>query len=90
MSGKVESGQLATVVPLLDSAPRVGDIVLCKVNGSQYLDRVRAVSGERFQIGNSRGRVNGWTSRRNILGICTKISNWAPNSSISFHRAVLA
>jgi SOS-response transcriptional repressor LexA len=75
MSGKIESGQLVTVEPLRDKAPRVGDIVLCKVNGSQYLHLVKAVSGERFQIGNNRGRINGWTSRRNIFGICAKISN---------------
>jgi hypothetical protein len=74
MIGKIESGQLATVVPIKDRAPRVGDIVLCKVNGSQYLHLVKAVSGERFQIGNNRGRINGWTSRRNIFGICTEIS----------------
>jgi hypothetical protein len=74
MSGKIESGQLVTVVPLHDRVPRAGDIVLCKVNGTQYLHLVKAVSGERFQIGNNRGRINGWTSRRNIFGICSDIS----------------
>lgn len=75
MSGKIESGQLVTVVPLGDRTPQVGDIVLCRVNGSQYLHLVKAVSGERFQIGNNRGRINGWISRRNIFGICSTISN---------------
>jgi hypothetical protein len=74
MSGKIESGQLVTVIPIKDRAPRIGDIVLCKVNGAQYLHLVKAVSGDRFQIGNNRGRINGWTSRRNVFGICTKIS----------------
>jgi hypothetical protein len=74
MSGKIESGQLVTVVPLGDRRPAIGDIVLCKVNGAQYLHLVKAVSGERFQIGNNRGRINGWTSRRNIFGIVTSVS----------------
>jgi hypothetical protein len=74
MSGKIESGQLATVVPLMNRIPQVDDIVLCRVNGAQYLHLVTAVSGERFQIGNNRGRINGWTSLRNIFGICTEIS----------------
>jgi hypothetical protein len=74
MSGKVESGQLVTVAPLLDRIPQVGDIVLCRVNGAQYLHLVKAVSGERFQIGNNRGRINGWISRRSIFGICVKIA----------------
>ena len=75
MSGKIESGQLVTVVPLADKMLGVGDIVLCKVNGTQYLHLVKAVSGERFQIGNNRGRINGWISRRNIFGICIEVSN---------------
>jgi len=32
MSGKIESGQLCTVVPMVGN-PKAGDIVLCKVNG---------------------------------------------------------
>jgi hypothetical protein len=74
MSGKIESGQLVTVVPLGDRRPAIGDIVLCRVNGTHYLHLVKAVSGERFQIGNNRGRINGWTSRRNIFGIVTSVS----------------
>ena len=74
MSGRIENGQLVTVVPLGDRRPVIGDIVLCKVNGMQYLHLIKAVSGERFQIGNNRGRINGWTSRRNIFGIVTNIS----------------
>jgi hypothetical protein len=75
MSGKIESGQLVAVTPLAERTPQIGDIVLCKVNGAQYLHLVKAASGDRFQIGNNRGRINGWTSRRNIFGICTRISD---------------
>jgi phage repressor protein C with HTH and peptisase S24 domain len=75
MSGKIESGQLVTVEPIGDCEIKAGDIVLCKVNGMQYLHLVKAVSGNRFQIGNNRGRINGWTSRRSIFGIVTNISD---------------
>ena len=75
MTGKIESGQLCTVEPVVPGSIVVGDIVLCKVNGAQYLHLVKAISGDRFQIGNNRGRINGWTSRRNIFGICIEISN---------------
>jgi hypothetical protein len=37
MKGRIESGQLCTVVPLNPDALRVGDIVLCKVGGAEYL-----------------------------------------------------
>src|SRR5262245_48765465 len=75
MSGKIDSGQLVTLVPADNHQIEVGSIVLCKVNGTQYLHLVKAISGARFQIGNNRGRINGWTSRRNIFGIVTGIGD---------------
>jgi hypothetical protein len=73
MTGKVESGQLCTVEPVEASSLRVGDIVLCKVNGREYLHLVKAVQGQRFQIGNNRGRINGWVSAPAIFGRCVKV-----------------
>lgn len=74
MVGKVESGQLCTVVPVKDySSLKVGDIVLCKVGGSEYLHLIKAIQGERFQIGNNRGRINGWVGSSGIFGKCIKV-----------------
>ena len=73
MSGKISSGQLCTVVPVDPATLEVGDIVLCKVNGRQYLHLVKAIQGNRYQIGNNRGRINGWTSPHGIYGRCTRI-----------------
>ena len=68
MVGKISSGQLCTVVPLGERALTVGDIVLCRVKGNQYLHLIKAIQGERFQIGNNRGGINGWIPRRQIYG----------------------
>ena len=68
MVGKIASGQLCTVAPLADHAVTVGDIVLCRVKGAQYLHLVKAIQGERFQIGNNRGGINGWIGRAQIFG----------------------
>jgi hypothetical protein len=73
MRGKIEPGQLCTVEPVDPGQLETGDIVLCKVNGRQYLHLVKAMQGERFQIGNNRGRINGWISRNGIYGKCTRI-----------------
>jgi Peptidase S24-like len=73
MRGKIESGQLVTVKPCDPAEVRVGDVVLCKVNGRQYLHLVKAVQGGRFQIGNNRGRVNGWVSGNGIYGLCVRV-----------------
>jgi hypothetical protein len=73
MSGKIESGQLCTVQPVDPGTLRVGDIVLCKVNGREYLHLIKAISSDRFQIGNNRGRINGWVSANAIFGKCVRV-----------------
>ena len=75
MSGKIDSGQLCTVEPVAPEEINVGDIVLCKVNGREYLHLVKAMQGQRFQIGNNRGRVNGWITANSIFGKCVKIED---------------
>jgi hypothetical protein len=73
MRGRIESGQLCNVEPVDPAALAVGDVVLCKVNGREYLHLIRAVQGGRFQIGNNRGRVNGWVSAGSIYGKCVRV-----------------
>ena len=73
MQGKVESGQLCTVEPVVPSNLKIGDIVLCKANGRQYLHLVKAIQGKRFQIENNCGRINGWVGENNIYGKCPRI-----------------
>jgi len=74
MSGKIESGQLCTVVPIDDPTTlEVGDIVLCKVRGYQYIHLITAIQGPRFQIGNNRGRINGWVTANAIYGKCIRV-----------------
>lgn len=74
MEGKISSGQLVTVAPLKED-PVLGDIVLCEVGGAQYLHLVKAVKDELFQIGNNKGRINGWVSRVRIYGKCIKVED---------------
>ncbi|MEM7559046.1 MAG: hypothetical protein AAF394_07975 [Planctomycetota bacterium] len=74
MAGKIESGELCTVEPIADhSELKVGDIVLCKVIGTQYLHLIKAIQGRRFQIGNNRGRINGWVSQGAVFGKCVRV-----------------
>ena len=73
MRGKIESGQLCTVAPADPATLQVGDVVLCKVHGRQYLHLIKAIQGGRFLIGNNRGRVNGWVSAGSIYGKCVRV-----------------
>jgi hypothetical protein len=74
MVGKIESGQLCTIEPIVNyTSLKVGDIVLCKVGGSEYLHLIKAIQGERYQIGNNRGRINGWVGQNGVFGKCIKV-----------------
>jgi hypothetical protein len=75
MVGLISSGQLCTVKPIDDTTNiQEGNIVLCKVFGRVFLHLVKAARHNQYQIGNNRGGINGWTTRRSIYGIVTDIS----------------
>ena len=73
MRGRIESGQLCTVQQVDPSTLQVGDIVLCKVNGRQYLHLVKAIQGTRYLIGNNRGKTNGWVGANCSYGKCARV-----------------
>lgn len=76
MAGKIESGQLCTVEPITDvSTLEPGHIVLCKVGGNEYLHLIKAIQGQRFQIGNNRGFINGWIGPNAIYGRCIQVQS---------------
>lgn len=73
MKGRVDDGALVTVAPCDPATLRVGDIVLVRVGGSDYLHLVKAIDGARLQIGNNRGRINGWVGPHAVYGLATRI-----------------
>jgi hypothetical protein len=75
MKGRIESGQLCTVAPVDTTTLKVGDIVLCRVSGKEYLHLVKAIQGTRFQIGNNKGNINGWVRPNSIFGKLTKVES---------------
>jgi hypothetical protein len=48
----------------------VGDIVLCRVGRRSYLHLVKRCNQStlQYQIGNNKGRVNGWVRAEDIFG----------------------
>ena len=73
MTPRVKSGQLCRIAPVEASKLAVHDIVLCRVRGNEYLHLVKAIQGSRYQIGNNRGRINGWVEKRSIFGKLVEI-----------------
>jgi len=75
MRGKVNDGDRVTLAPVDPATLNVGDIVLVRVHGADYLHLIKAIDRSRFLIGNNRGGVNGWVGSHAIYGIATKIES---------------
>jgi hypothetical protein len=73
MKGKVNDRDLVTLEPCVPDNLAVGDVVLVRVRGRDYLHLIKAVNQGRFLIGNNRGGVNGWVGHNCICGIATQI-----------------
>ncbi|MBI1331646.1 MAG: hypothetical protein GC165_02080 [Armatimonadetes bacterium] len=73
MTGKVNDGDLVTVEPCDPANLRVDDIVLVRCRGYDYLHLIKAIDGQRFLIGNNRGRTNGWVGAQAIFGKAVKV-----------------
>jgi hypothetical protein len=71
MKGRISSGQLVTLDPIVEE-PHLGEAVMCKVKGNQYIHLVKAIKGHgdkrQYLIGNNKGGTNGWIGLQAIFG----------------------
>ena len=80
MSGIINSGDRVIIrPPFLNEGFAIGAVVLVKVRGNVYLHlikSIRNISGNiQYQIGNNRGRINGWVSKGAIYGIAQSVND---------------
>ncbi|MEW6735354.1 MAG: hypothetical protein AB1489_28945 [Acidobacteriota bacterium] len=73
MKGKVKDGALVTLEPCKPEHLSVGDIVLVRVKGRDYLHLIKAINQGRFLIGNNIGGINGWVGHNSIFGIAIRV-----------------
>ncbi len=64
----VNDGDRVTVAPCDPATLEVGDIVLVRVHGTDYVHLIKAKQQQRFLIGNNRGGINGWVGSNAIYG----------------------
>lgn len=73
MTPRIRSRELVRLESI-QSELQVNDIVLSKVKGRYWLHKISAIDGDRIQISNNHGHVNGWTRREKVYAIVTRIS----------------
>lgn len=72
MTPKIMPKQEVTISPF-DGHIAEGMVVLAKVHGRYYLHLVSALEGDRVQISNNHGHVNGWTNKAKVYGVVSGI-----------------
>jgi len=73
MEPKISSGDRVTITPCDSKTLDRGDIVLVRVQGSDYLHLIKGIKAGQVLIGNNKGHINGWTSINNVFGKVTKV-----------------
>ena len=74
IAGRVNDDDQVVVEPLDERELRVGDIVLVRLHGHEYLHLVKAVQGVRSLIRNNRGGVNGRIGQSAIAGMAMQVT----------------
>jgi len=71
------TGDTLRLIKVNPSKLRKGDAVFCKVGGNIFVHLISAVDSknERFLICNNKNYTNGWTSAKNIYGLCVKVND---------------
>lgn len=69
----ISSRQPVTIAPVDTDKLEVGDIVIAKVAGRVFCHLISALDGDRVQISNNQGHVNGWTNRSKVYGIVVEV-----------------
>src|SRR5438045_1369111 len=75
MRGRIESGQLVTIVRATGSDAKVDDVVFIRWKGNYILHIVKEISDQRLLIGNNVGKINGWASPDDVLGIVEGVAD---------------
>jgi hypothetical protein len=74
MTPLLKSRQPVDIRPV-DRDLEVGDIVFAKVKGRYFMHLITAIDGERVQISNNHGHVNGWTKKSKVYGLVSASFN---------------
>lgn len=73
MTPRIHSKDLVRLEAVDRSKLAVDDVVLAKVKGRYWLHKISAIDGDRVQISNNHGHVNGWTRRDKVYASVTNL-----------------
>jgi len=74
MRGRIESGQLVTIVQATGEEVVIDDVVFIKWKNNYLLHLVLDIQ-EEIQIGNNVGKINGWIPKQAVIGKVIKVED---------------
>jgi hypothetical protein len=75
MAGRIDSGQLVTLVTVNPHELEVGDIALVRWKKRYILHLIVDMNEDQFLMGNNLGRINGWVAKNDAIARVDKIEN---------------
>lgn len=73
MRGRIESGQLVTLEPVVAGSIAVDDIVFLKWKGNYILHLVKEIKDGQLLIANNVGKTNGWVPASDVVAKVTAV-----------------
>lgn len=68
MRGRIESGQLVTIMKIKPEEIKINDAALVKWKGNYLLHIVKEIDHKKVLIGNNLGKINGWIPQKDVIG----------------------
>lgn len=68
MRGRIESGQLVTILKATFNDVNIEDVVFIKWKNNYLLHIIKDIKDDDILIGNNLGKINGWVSSDAIIG----------------------
>lgn len=75
MKGKIESGQLVTIIKIDPKNIEIDDIAFIKWKGNYLLHLIKEIQEDKVLIGNNLGKINGWIPLKDVIGKVIKIED---------------
>jgi hypothetical protein len=68
MRGRIESGQLVTIMKVDGADVQLDDVIFIKWKRNYLLHIAKEISETEILIGNNLGKLNGWISKDDVIG----------------------
>ena len=75
MQGRIDDGAEVTLAPVEPGELKVGDVVLARVKGEDYLHLITAIDRSTFFVGDNVGGIGGWIEKDALHGVVVKIED---------------